>query len=125
MEIQVQNILLGLPDNKLKLVLGLREIVSSSVPDLKVILKWGRLTFVHEKDLIAFICSCPGKEYIELGFFKGNSLCDLQQLLEGKGNKIRRLKIKSLNKIPAKQLEKWLKEAIKLAKTIPGISYKE
>ncbi|OFY87559.1 MAG: hypothetical protein A3F72_21000 [Bacteroidetes bacterium RIFCSPLOWO2_12_FULL_35_15] len=115
MEIQQQNILLGLPDDKLKLVLGLREIVISSAPELKVILKWGRLTFVNENNLIAFICSCPGHEYIELGFFKGDSLCDTKQLLEGNGNKIRRLKIKSLNKIPSKQIEKWLKEAIKLS----------
>jgi hypothetical protein len=73
-----------------------------------------RVTFVSRKTDIAFICSCPGKDYIELGFFKAVYLSDPQHLFEGKGKEIRRIKVYSLETIPAAQVEYWVNEAVNM-----------
>lgn len=114
MNAQIANIILQMPAQKMQLATELREIILSASPEVDEIIKWTRITFVAGKIDIAFICSCPGRDYIELGFFKAIYLADPQKLFEGKpkAKEIRRIKINSSEKIPAKQIQSWVREAI-------------
>ena len=115
MNTSIGNILLHLPAHKLQLVSALRDTIRFSNPHIEEIIKWGRITFVTRKTDIAFICSCPGAGYVELGFFKATSLTDPKGLFEGKGKEIRRIKIHSADTLPAAQIGRWINEAARLA----------
>ena len=114
MSVQVENILAGLPQEKIQLAVALREIIFATDKNLCDTVKWSRVTFTHKGNDIAFICSCPGKSYIELGFFKAVYLHDPDHLFSGKGKEIRRIKIIEADKIPVKQIQLWTLEAMKL-----------
>ena len=114
MNAQIENIILQMPHNKMQLATELREIILSASPEMEEMVKWTRVTFVAGKNDIAFICSCPGKEYIELGFFKAVYLTDPYNLFEekAKAKEIRRIKIHSSEAIPAKQIQNWVRETV-------------
>lgn len=113
MNAQIENIILQMPAHKMQLATELREIILAASPGVEEIIKWTRVTFVAGKNDIAFICSCSGKDYIELGFFKATYLTDLLNLFEvkGKAKEIRRIKIHSSETIPAKQIQNWVRQA--------------
>jgi hypothetical protein len=111
---KIQSILEFLPHDKLQTVLEIRRIMLASSINITETVKWGRVTFATGKDPVAFICSKRDADYIELGFFKAASLSDPGQLFRGKGKEIRRIKIRSMNEIPAAQVRRWIKEAVKL-----------
>jgi hypothetical protein len=115
---EIGNILLQLPENKMPLALELRDIVLAAHPQVREIIKWTRITFVAGKNDIAFICSCPGRHYIELGFFKAVYLTDPKNLLEGKGKEIRRIKIQTLKTIPVADIAGWVNEHLSLKRKL-------
>jgi hypothetical protein len=110
----VQSILLKLPEHKMQLADTLRGIICSSHPSIKENIKFGRINFHSGHTDIAFICVKAANRYIELGFFKAASLHDPAKLFEGKGKAIRRIKIHSLEEIPASQIMSWVKESMLL-----------
>lgn len=114
MNASVQNILLKLPDHRLRIADALRGIICSANDSIEENIKFGRINFSSGKTDIAFLCCKSGHDHIELGFFKATSLNDPHHLFEGKGKEIRRIKINSLDKIPAEQITAWAKEAISL-----------
>ena len=111
---EIDNIILQLPHHKMQLATQLREIILSVNPEIKEIIKWTRVTYIYKNTDLAFICSCPGHQYIELGFFKGIYLKDEINLLENKtkAKEIRRIKIFSSETIPAAQIQQWIEESI-------------
>jgi hypothetical protein len=115
MQAGIQSILLKLPDHKLQMADALRGIIRSAAPSIEENLKFGRINFFSGKNDIAFLCCKAGNNYIELGFFKATSLPDPAHLFEGKGKGIRRIKIHSLDKIPAAQIRRWVIEAARLS----------
>lgn len=103
--------LLKQPEHKLKRVLELRDCVMQTDTTLTEGLKFGRITFFSGTVAIAFICSKAETDYTELGFFNGASLTDPEQMLQGKNGNSRRLRIYAGEKLPVKQIRKWVKEA--------------
>ena len=111
MKTEINKNLFFLPHNKQQLIEELSGIILSSSVDISETVKYGRLTFVAGKKLIAFICSKNDADYIELGFFKAVFLNDPKELFKGKGKEIRRIKIKSTDEIPVSQIKKWVRDA--------------
>ena len=111
---KVRNILEFLPHDKLQTLLEIRRIILSSSLQITETVKWGRITFTAGKEPVAFICSKRDTDYVELGFFKAVFLPDPGKLFKGKGNEIRRIRIKSSDEIPAAQIRKWINESIKV-----------
>jgi len=114
MNTSVQGILLKLPDHKLQLADAVRGIIRAADGSIEENIKFGRINFSSGKNDIAFLCCKSGHDHIELGFFRAAFLHDSQHLFEGKSKDIRRIKIHSLEKIPAEQIAQWVKETIRL-----------
>lgn len=85
----------------------LRELVHQSVEDVSEELKWKMPVFNNGKD---FAYLRFAKNHITLGFYNIDKLKDPDNLLEGKGNTLRHIKINSLDTKLKGQIAKWLKE---------------
>lgn len=100
----------------------LREIILSAHKEVKETIRWTTrrsgecLTFTFGKDNVAFIYTYARADYINLGFFFATSLQDPDNLFEGTGKGMRHIKVRSEKDIPATQVKKWAKEAVKLLK---------
>jgi hypothetical protein len=100
----------------------LREIILSAHTEINETIRWTTrrsgncLAFTLGKDNIAFIYTFPTADYINLGFFFATELQDPGHLFEGTGARMRHIKVRSEKDIPAGQVKKWAKEAVKLLK---------
>jgi hypothetical protein len=109
---EIESLLLRLDAKNLELATAVMETIRACEPSLTEKVKWGRITYSMGEADIAFLCCHPAHAYIEVGFFKGKYLFDPGQLLSGKGNEIRRAKIKTLDEKMLLQVEAWVKEAV-------------
>lgn len=100
----------------------LRDIILSDHKDVKETIRWTTkrsgyaLFFIVGKDNLAFIYTGVKRDYISIGFFFATSLTDPENLFEGTGKGMRHIKVRSEKDIPAAQVKKWVKEAVKLLK---------
>jgi len=90
---------------------ALRQLVLDADPDLSESIKWGNP--VYEKNGKACHLAATGA-YAALRFFGGVPLADPDRLLEGRGNKMRHVKIKRMSDIRAGQYAAWVREAVAL-----------
>jgi hypothetical protein len=86
----------------------LRDIIANTVPDIKEEFKWNMPVY-RAKKLCCYIST--HKDHINLGFYKGTTLSDPDQLLEGTGKDLRHYKIRTLKDVKKKNIAAWLKEA--------------
>ncbi len=91
----------------------IRDVVLATDSDIKEGIKWRNPTFMTPKGNIAWVLNYNTTDYINLGFFRGARLSDPKNLLEGMGKGIRHQKIWNKEDIGAKQIQSWIKEAIK------------
>ena len=112
MDAKVEQFLLKLPDAKREVAMMLREIMLASDKSISEAIKWNQLTFMTGKKNFAFIYTYPQVDYMNLGFFKATSLDDPKGLFEGTGAGMRHIKVKGIEKIPAAQIKKWVKQAV-------------
>lgn len=115
----IQNSFSLLPLNKQNFVIKLRGIILSSSIKIFETQKYGQITFATETEPVAFLCVKQNTEYVEVGFYKGIFLRDLNELLKEKSNEIRKIKFKAENEIPAIQIKRWVREAVSLQKNVP------
>ncbi|MEI6311043.1 MAG: DUF1801 domain-containing protein [Bacteroidota bacterium] len=110
MDNRIQQLILALPETKLKLVLELRDIILKQHPSIEELVKFGRISYQdkHKND-IAFICIKAKHAHIELGFFKGSHLDNTLGLLRGKNNLIRRVVIHELDDSITIQINSWFR----------------
>jgi hypothetical protein len=113
MDLKVQKFVMNLPAGKRELALQVRDIFLS-VDGVTEAIKWNQLTFIIGKANFAFIYTYPQTDYINVGFFKATQLSDPKKLFEGTGKGMRHIKIATAKDIPATQVKKWVKEAVKL-----------
>lgn len=107
-----------LPKKKRDLPLKVRDIILMVDPSTKEDIKWGSLTFLHNRN-IAWILNYPQREYINFGFFRATELSDPKGLLEGSGKGLRHVKISGKENIDVQQFIVWVKEAIELNQKKP------
>ena len=115
----IQNSFSLLPLNKQYFVIKLRGIILSSSIKIFETQKYGQITFATETEPVSFLCVKQNTEYVEVGFYKGIFLRDLNELLKEKSNEIRKIKFKAENEIPAIQIKRWVREAVSLQKNVP------
>ena len=115
----IQNSFSLLPLNKQNFVIKLRGIILSSSIKIFETQKYGQITFATETEPVAFLCVKQNTEYVEVGFYKGIFLRDLNELLKEKSNEIRKIKFKAENEILAIQIKRWVREAVSLHKNVP------
>jgi len=98
------------PGNK-KIVERLRDIIFAAIPEVVEEIKWGHPVYTLH-GLLCYIT--PAQDYVSFGFFNGVELNDPNGILEGSGNKLRHIKIKSLEQIQEHQLKLWVMQATEL-----------
>jgi hypothetical protein len=85
----------------------LRKLIHETVENVSEEIKWGFPVFAKEKDFAYMRFS---KKHITLGFYNIEKLVDPDNLLEGDGNTLKHIKIKSLDNINANLIAKWLQQ---------------
>lgn len=87
----------------------LRTLILLALPDATESIKWG--VPVYERD--GLVCSVRGgKGYVALQFFEaGIALDDPDHLLEGTGQKMRHVKIRSGSDMRKKLFGDWIRQA--------------
>ena len=102
---EVTNYINNASEEQIKLLEILRQLIHESVSNISEAIKWGFPVFSNKKDFVYFRCS---KKHITLGFYNFEKIEDFENLLEGTGNTLRHIKIKSKDDINTELLEKWL-----------------
>ena len=85
----------------------LRKLIHNTIAGVSEEIKWGFPVFAKEKDFAYMRFS---KKHITLGFYNIEKLVDPDNLLEGDGNTLKHIKIKSLDNINANLIAKWLQQ---------------
>ncbi len=88
----------------------LRALVKQVAPDLTEEGKrgWGNIIYKADEAICAI---SPHKAHVNLNFYKGMNLADPEQLLEGDGQSLRHVKIRSADTIPTDALTRLIQEA--------------
>lgn len=84
----------------------LRKLIHESVSGVTEEIKWGFPVFSKTKDFTYLRFS---KKHITLGFYNIDKIVDSENLLEGSGNTLKHIKIKSKTDFDEKLVAKWLK----------------
>jgi hypothetical protein len=84
------------PKNR-TLIRALRRFVKRVAPKLQESVKWGNGCWVKGTAPVAYIYSAPG--YVQFGFFHGSALADPRGLLEGEGQYVRHIKVRTVEDI--------------------------
>jgi len=102
---QVTDYIAQAPDGQIELLESLRALVHESVNGTTEAIKWGFPVFGKIKD---FAYLRHSKKHVTLGFYNIDKIDDPDNLLEGSGNTLRHIKVKSTADIDEKLLTKWL-----------------
>jgi hypothetical protein len=85
----------------------LRKLVHETIGNVSEEIKWGFPVFAQLKDFAYLRFS---KKHITLGFYNINKIKDPDNLLEGEGNTLKHIKIKSADDINPKIISEWLQQ---------------
>ena len=96
------------PKNR-TIIRALRSFVKRAEPDLTESVKWGNGCWIGKKDPVAYVYSDDG--YVQFGFFRGAALKDPKGLLEGKGQYVRHIKVRTAAGIDARAFKALLGQA--------------
>jgi hypothetical protein len=85
----------------------LRKLVHETIGNVSEEIKWGFPVFAQIKDFAYLRFS---KKHITLGFYNIDKIKDPDNLLEGEGNTLKHIKIKSADDIKPKIISEWLQQ---------------
>lgn len=85
----------------------LRNLIHETVENVTEEIKWNMPVFGNNKNFAYLRFS---KKHITLGFYNIDKIKDPDNLLEGEGNTLKHIKIKSTNEIKTKVISEWLKQ---------------
>src|SRR5262245_49921341 len=91
------------------IIRALRKFVKRVAPDLTESVKWGNGCWLGTKGPVAYVYSDTG--FVQFGFFRGAALIDPLGLLEGKGQYVRHIKVRSPSGIDEKAFAALLRQA--------------
>ncbi len=86
---------------------ALRKLIHETVGNVSEEIKWGFPVFAKTKD---FAYLRFAKKHITLGLYNIERIQDPDNLLEGEGNTLKHIKIKSNDEIKQTVIAKWLKQ---------------
>ena len=89
----------------------LREVVKEGAPHSAVGIKWAQPVWEWNGPMI-WMKAYP--KHVDIGFWRGTEMDDPKKVLTGDGERMRHIKITSVEKIPADALRELVKQAVKL-----------
>ena len=87
------------------------RIIKRAEPEISDSIKWGNPVY-EKQGLVCYLTAT--KAYVSLGFFRGAELADPEGSLDGKGKKLRHIKLGELCDVRTELISAWVKEAAKL-----------
>lgn len=94
-------------EEQIVILKALRKLIHDTVDNISEEIKWGFPVFSQTKD---FAYLRYAKKHITIGFYNIDKIQDPDNLLEGEGNTLKHIKIKSKDEIDSKIISQWLKE---------------
>ena len=94
-----------------KIIRALRKFVKGVAPQLEESVKWGNGCWVKGKAPVSYVYSAP--DYVQFGFIRGASLEDPQKLLEGNGQYVRHIKVRTVQGIDEAAFGALLRQALR------------
>ena len=98
------------PPKNRTIIRALRKFVGKVAPDLEESVKWGNGCWLRGKVPVSYVYSDEG--YVQFGFIRGSSLSDPRGLLQGNGQYVRHIKVRSTKDIDEKAFGALLRQAI-------------
>jgi len=95
------------------MIRAFRRLVKRTAPGLQETVKWGNGCWAKGKEPVAFVYSRA--EYLEFGFFCATVLDDPTGLLEGKGQHVRHIKMRTPDDTRRSGVARLLRQAARLA----------
>jgi hypothetical protein len=89
----------------------LREVVKEGAPHSAVGIKWAQPVWEWNGPMI-WMKAYP--KHVDIGFWRGTEMDDPKKVLTGDGERMRHIKITSVEDIPADALRELVKQAVKL-----------
>ena len=89
----------------------LDRTIRDAEPEITNSIKWGNPAY-EKQGLVCYLAAT--KAYDSLGFFNGAALADPGGILEGKGRKLRHIKLRALSDVHEERVSAWVREAVKL-----------
>jgi len=97
----------GASEEQIVILETLRELIHETIIDVSEEVKWNMPVFNNGKD---FAYLRFAKNHITLGFYNIDKIQDPENLLEGEGNTLKHIKIKSKAEIQKEVVSLWLKQ---------------
>ena len=98
-----------------------RSVIHKTVPDVIEEIRWERPCFLKD----GLVCFMTAKEsHVNLGFFRGNELWDVDAILEGESKNLRYVKIRDRTQIHEPSVVELIQEAAGLNATRPHARWK-
>jgi hypothetical protein len=97
----------GASEEQIVILETLRELIHETIIDVSEEVKWNMPVFNNGKD---FAYLRFAKNHITLGFYNIDKIQDPENLLEGEGNTLKHIKIKSKAEIQKEVISLWLKQ---------------
>lgn len=89
----------------------LREVVKEGAPHSAVGIKWAQPVWEWNGPMI-WMKAYP--KHVDIGFWRGTEMDDPKKVLTGDGERMRHIKVTSVDDIPADALRELVKQAVKL-----------
>jgi hypothetical protein len=89
----------------------LREVVKEGAPHSAVAIKWAQPVWEWNGPMI-WMKAYP--KHVDIGFWRGTEMEDPKKVLTGDGERMRHIKITSVDDIPADALRDLVKQAVQL-----------
>jgi hypothetical protein len=89
----------------------LREVVKEGAPHSAVAIKWAQPVWEWNGPMI-WMKAYP--KHVDIGFWRGTEMDDPKKVLTGDGEKMRHIKITSVDDIPADALRDLVRQAVQL-----------
>jgi hypothetical protein len=89
----------------------LREVVKEGAPHSAVGIKWAQPVWEWNGPMI-WMKAYP--KHVDIGFWRGTEMDDPKKVLTGDGERMRHIKITSVEEIPADALRELVKQAVQL-----------
>ena len=94
-----------------KVIRALRTFVTGVAPKLQESVKWGNGCWLKDKAPVAYVYSAP--DHVQFGFFHGAALKDPKRLLNGKGQFVRHIKVRTPDDIDERSFGTLLRQAVR------------
>jgi len=107
----VEEYIVAFDDWRTEAMQRLRELVKEAAPHSAVLIKWAQPVWEWNGPMIWMKAA---KDHVSLGFWRGAEMDDPGKVLDGEGDRMRHVKIRSVDEIPADAVKDFVRQAVKL-----------